>query len=68
MKTIDIAALVTVTGGNLASSQERPSPLGPRNPGMPSPTFPKPFPGPTFPKPTIPLGPFYPDQPRKDIA
>jgi len=68
MKTIDIAALVTVTGGNLASShQERP--LGPRNPGMPTPTFPKPFPGPTLPKPTIPLGPFYPDQaPRKDIA
>jgi hypothetical protein len=65
MKTIDIATLVTVTGGNLASSHQQP--LGPRNPGMP--TLPKPFPGPTFPKPTIPLGPFYPDQPpRNDIA
>ncbi len=65
MKTIDLDTLVTVIGGNLASTQRpRPWDTEPRNP--------RPFPGgtgPTFPPPpTIPLGPFYPDAPKPNIA
>jgi hypothetical protein len=61
MKTIDLATLVTVTGGNLSSSISKPRPPD---------TLPRPFPlprcPPTKPEPTIPLGPFYPQ--RNDIA
>lgn len=58
--TIDLADLVTVIGGNLASSSSRPD-SRPWN--IPAPKLPLPKPSPT-----IPLGPFVPSDPRRPIV